>query len=146
MFHLVLLSIKRLLSFIISLVYNIPFLIPYQRFTRIIRATQGALIVASTLQIILGFSGLWRNVVRSVFEHHSTQILLQSVGFKYVIELLVFQVLKSFICCSSGWISRSWPLRVRFSRCKSSYSLNGHTKLKTLNSWNHDSVLFWPGC
>uniref|UniRef100_A0A0D3EE69 Uncharacterized protein n=1 Tax=Brassica oleracea var. oleracea TaxID=109376 RepID=A0A0D3EE69_BRAOL len=28
------------------------------------RATQGALIVASTLQMILGFSGLWRNVVR----------------------------------------------------------------------------------
>jgi len=45
-------------------------LIPYQRFKRIIRATQGALIVASTLQIILGFSGLWRNVVRSVFELH----------------------------------------------------------------------------
>lgn len=40
----------------------------YQRFTRIIRATQGALIVASTFQIILGFSGLWRNVVRSVFK------------------------------------------------------------------------------
>lgn len=28
------------------------------------RGTQGALIVASTLQIVLGFSGLWRNVVR----------------------------------------------------------------------------------
>jgi nucleobase transporter 1/2 len=37
---------------------------PVERFKRIIRATQGALIVASTLQIILGFSGLWRNVVR----------------------------------------------------------------------------------
>lgn len=47
---------------------NIPFLMNYQRFTRIIRATQGALIVASTFQIILGFSGLWRNVVRSVFK------------------------------------------------------------------------------
>lgn len=35
-----------------------------QRFERIMRATQGALIVASTLQMILGFSGLWRNVVR----------------------------------------------------------------------------------
>jgi len=30
------------------------------------RATQGALIVASTLQIVLGFSGLWRNVARLV--------------------------------------------------------------------------------
>ncbi|KAH7658123.1 Xanthine/uracil/vitamin C permease protein [Dioscorea alata] len=28
------------------------------------RGTQGALIVASTLQIIIGFSGLWRNVTR----------------------------------------------------------------------------------
>ncbi|XP_019086037.1 PREDICTED: nucleobase-ascorbate transporter 5-like [Camelina sativa] len=37
---------------------------PVERFKRIIRATQGALIVASTLQIIIGFSGLWRTVVR----------------------------------------------------------------------------------
>jgi len=39
---------------------------PIDRFERIMRATQGALIVASTLQMILGFSGLWRNVVRLV--------------------------------------------------------------------------------
>lgn len=37
-----------------------------QRFKKVMRATQGALIVASTLQIVLGFSGLWRNVVRLV--------------------------------------------------------------------------------
>jgi len=30
------------------------------------RGTQGALIVASSLQIIVGFSGLWRHVVRFV--------------------------------------------------------------------------------
>jgi hypothetical protein len=30
------------------------------------RGTQGAMIVASTLQIVLGFSGLWRNVLRFV--------------------------------------------------------------------------------
>lgn len=30
------------------------------------RATQGAVIIASTIQIVLGFSGLWRNVVRYV--------------------------------------------------------------------------------
>ncbi|BAT77353.1 hypothetical protein VIGAN_01545500 [Vigna angularis var. angularis] len=35
-----------------------------QRFERIMRGTQGALIVASILQIVVGFSGLWRNVVR----------------------------------------------------------------------------------
>lgn len=28
------------------------------------RAIQGALIIASTIQIILGFSGLWRNAAR----------------------------------------------------------------------------------
>jgi xanthine/uracil permease len=37
-----------------------------QKFVRIMRGTQGALIVASTLQIIMGFSGLWRIVVRFV--------------------------------------------------------------------------------
>ncbi|GJN40370.1 hypothetical protein PR202_gb29577 [Eleusine coracana subsp. coracana] len=35
-----------------------------QKFLRTMRGTQGALIIASTIQIILGFSGLWRNVVR----------------------------------------------------------------------------------
>ncbi|KAG6422196.1 hypothetical protein SASPL_118760 [Salvia splendens] len=34
------------------------------RFKKVMRATQGALIVASTIQIVLGFSGLWRNVAR----------------------------------------------------------------------------------
>ncbi|KAG0472188.1 hypothetical protein HPP92_016734 [Vanilla planifolia] len=35
-----------------------------QKFLHIMRGTQGALIVASTLQIIVGLSGLWRNVTR----------------------------------------------------------------------------------
>ncbi|XP_021842842.2 nucleobase-ascorbate transporter 7 isoform X1 [Spinacia oleracea] len=37
---------------------------PQEKFHRIIRGIQGSLIVASILQIILGFSGLWRNVAR----------------------------------------------------------------------------------
>ncbi|XP_075659938.1 nucleobase-ascorbate transporter 6-like [Castanea sativa] len=37
---------------------------PQEKFERIMRGTQGALIVASTLQIVIGFSGLWRNVAR----------------------------------------------------------------------------------
>ena len=37
-----------------------------QKFKRTMRAIQGAMIVASTLQIVLGFSGLWRNVTRLV--------------------------------------------------------------------------------
>ncbi|KAL1807247.1 hypothetical protein ACET3Z_030315 [Daucus carota] len=39
---------------------------PAEKFEKIMRGTQGALIVASTLQIVLGFSGLWRNVMRFV--------------------------------------------------------------------------------
>ncbi|KAL2539520.1 Nucleobase-ascorbate transporter 6 [Abeliophyllum distichum] len=37
---------------------------PISRFKKIMRASQGALIVASTIQIVLGFSGLWRNITR----------------------------------------------------------------------------------
>ncbi|KVH98947.1 Xanthine/uracil/vitamin C permease, partial [Cynara cardunculus var. scolymus] len=37
---------------------------PIKKFEKTMRAIQGALIVASTLQIVLGFSGLWRNVSR----------------------------------------------------------------------------------
>ncbi|EPS60200.1 hypothetical protein M569_14604 [Genlisea aurea] len=37
---------------------------PISRFKKIMRATQGAFIVASTVQIVLGFSGLWRNISR----------------------------------------------------------------------------------
>ncbi|XP_077215126.1 nucleobase-ascorbate transporter 7-like [Tasmannia lanceolata] len=37
---------------------------PHQRFLQTMRGVQGALIAASCFQIIIGFSGLWRNVVR----------------------------------------------------------------------------------
>ncbi|KAJ8758970.1 hypothetical protein K2173_003208 [Erythroxylum novogranatense] len=37
---------------------------PTEKFEKIMRGIQGALIVASTLQIVIGFSGLWRNVAR----------------------------------------------------------------------------------
>ncbi|KAL5723603.1 Nucleobase-ascorbate transporter 6 [Ranunculus cassubicifolius] len=37
---------------------------PHEKFVRTMRGIQGALIVASTLQIVFGFSGLWRNVTR----------------------------------------------------------------------------------
>lgn len=37
---------------------------PREKFLRTMRGTQGALLIASTIQIILGFSGLWRNVVK----------------------------------------------------------------------------------
>lgn len=37
---------------------------PVKKFKDTMRAIQGALIVASTLQMVLGFSGLWRNVAK----------------------------------------------------------------------------------
>ncbi|KAL8123466.1 hypothetical protein AgCh_011441 [Apium graveolens] len=37
---------------------------PVEKFKKIMRAIQGALMVASVLQIVLGFSGLWRNITR----------------------------------------------------------------------------------
>nr|GLL34290.1 nucleobase-ascorbate transporter 6-like [Ipomoea trifida] len=39
---------------------------PQEKFEKTMRAIQGAVTVASTLQIILGFSGLWRNVIRFI--------------------------------------------------------------------------------
>ncbi|KAL5186255.1 Nucleobase-ascorbate transporter 6 [Glycine soja] len=53
---------------------------PIEKFKRIMRATQGALIVASTLQIVLGFSGLWRNVARFL-SPLSAVPLVSLVGF-----------------------------------------------------------------
>ncbi|TVU44343.1 hypothetical protein EJB05_03779, partial [Eragrostis curvula] len=53
---------------------------PHEKFLRIMRGTQGALIVASTLQIIMGFSGLWRIVVR-LLSPLSAAPLVALVGF-----------------------------------------------------------------
>ncbi|XP_073003567.1 nucleobase-ascorbate transporter 6-like [Typha latifolia] len=53
---------------------------PHEKFRRIMRGTQGALIVASTLQIILGFSGLWRIVTR-ILSPLSAAPLVALVGF-----------------------------------------------------------------
>ncbi|XP_057519770.1 nucleobase-ascorbate transporter 6 [Amaranthus tricolor] len=57
---------------------NIPD--PIVKFKRIMRGIQGALIVASTLQIVLGFSGLWRNVTRFL-SPLSVVPLISMVGF-----------------------------------------------------------------
>ncbi|XP_058081147.1 nucleobase-ascorbate transporter 7-like [Magnolia sinica] len=51
------------ISIILSNRYN-NVLDPRQRFLQTMRGIQGALIAASSFQIIVGFSGLWRNVVR----------------------------------------------------------------------------------
>lgn len=56
-----------------------------KKFLRTMRGTQGALLVASTIQIILGFSGLWRNVVKLVpkllFPHICACIFFCKTGF-----------------------------------------------------------------
>ncbi|KAL8154205.1 hypothetical protein V2J09_011965 [Rumex salicifolius] len=53
---------------------------PIDKFKRTMRGIQGALIVASTLQIVLGFSGLWRNVTRFL-SPLSAVPLVSLVGF-----------------------------------------------------------------
>ncbi|PSR84858.1 Nucleobase-ascorbate transporter like [Actinidia chinensis var. chinensis] len=51
------------LSIVLAGRYN-DILNPVEKFEKIMRGIQGSLIVASTLQIVIGFSGLWRNVAR----------------------------------------------------------------------------------
>jgi hypothetical protein len=77
------------------------------------RGTQGALIIASTIQIILGFSGLWRNVLKLVllFSLH------YHASFRFVvcyIEFLIFcpflQIVKSIISCSFDLTCWIWTL------------------------------------
>ncbi|KAL6562608.1 Nucleobase-ascorbate transporter 7 [Orobanche gracilis] len=53
---------------------------PQEKFRKIMRAIQGAMMVASTLQIVLGFSGLWRNVTRCM-SPLSTVPLVVLTGF-----------------------------------------------------------------
>uniref|UniRef100_A0A7C9DC33 Xanthine/uracil/vitamin C permease n=2 Tax=Opuntia streptacantha TaxID=393608 RepID=A0A7C9DC33_OPUST len=53
---------------------------PIMKFKRTMRGIQGALIVASVLQIVLGFSGLWRNVTRFL-SPLSVVPLISLVGF-----------------------------------------------------------------
>jgi nucleobase transporter 1/2 len=53
---------------------------PTVKFKRTMRAIQGSLIVASVLQIVLGFSGLWRNVARFL-SPLSVVPLVSLVGF-----------------------------------------------------------------
>ncbi|KAK6139244.1 hypothetical protein DH2020_027017 [Rehmannia glutinosa] len=53
---------------------------PQEKFRRTMRGIQGAMIVASSLQIVIGFSGLWRNVTRFM-SPLSTVPLVALTGF-----------------------------------------------------------------
>lgn len=57
-------TLKHYILFLEFFDNHFPCFLCNQKFKRIMRSIQGALIVASTLQIVLGFSGLWRNVAR----------------------------------------------------------------------------------
>ncbi|KAJ0829216.1 putative xanthine/uracil/vitamin C permease [Helianthus annuus] len=48
---------------------------PIEKFKKTMRAIQGAMIVASTIQIVLGFSGLWRNVARFLSPLSATPLI-----------------------------------------------------------------------
>ncbi|KAF3338858.1 Histidyl-tRNA synthetase [Carex littledalei] len=61
-----------------------------KRFRRIMHGIQGALIVASALQIIVGFSGLWRNVTRYL-SPLSAVPLVALVGFMSLVFLGTFR-------------------------------------------------------
>lgn len=106
-----------------------------KKFLRIMRGTQGALIVASALQIIFGFSGLWRNVARywgeplvigivfSLNQVAASEVLKQEMILQkkkscfqshyYVLDF--FQVSESIVSCSTGDASRLWTLWAWFS-------------------------------
>lgn len=77
-----------------------------QKFEKIMRGTQGALIVASILQIVVGFSGLWRNVARLVKE---SAICLKFSEFFLVVlwsfslSMLFFH-LSSYKCFSENFL------------------------------------------
>ncbi|KAG7591199.1 Xanthine/uracil/vitamin C permease [Arabidopsis thaliana x Arabidopsis arenosa] len=51
------------MSIVLAARYN-DIMDPQEKFEQIMRGIQGALIIASLLQMIVGFSGLWRNVAR----------------------------------------------------------------------------------
>ncbi|XP_078439516.1 nucleobase-ascorbate transporter 6-like [Wolffia australiana] len=67
---------------------------PQERFARVIRGTQGALIVASSIQIIIGFSGLWRYAVRRLSPLAAVPLItlvglgLYELGFPGVAECI----------------------------------------------------------
>ncbi|KAJ6801958.1 nucleobase-ascorbate transporter 6-like [Iris pallida] len=58
---------------------------PYERFLHTMRSIQGALIAASALQIVLGFFGLWRIVIRFLSPLAAAPIVtLAGLGLFYV--------------------------------------------------------------
>ncbi|KAL8141972.1 hypothetical protein V2J09_015004 [Rumex salicifolius] len=99
------------LSIILAGRYN-DILDPRARFKSIMRGIQGALIVASTLQIVLGFSGLWRNVTRllsplSVVPLISLVAKCVEIGLpELILVLLISQYLGNFVKSGKNMFQR----------------------------------------
>jgi solute carrier family 23 (nucleobase transporter), member 1 len=49
------------------------------------RGTQGALMIASTIQMILGFSGLWCNVIRLVWFVFLARSLIEKLSISQIL-------------------------------------------------------------
>lgn len=80
-----------------------------QKFERIMRGIQGALIVASTLQIVVGFSGLWRNVARFLNIFLSIGILNPWLHYNSFSRLVLFNQMSDeshFYCPCISLVSR----------------------------------------
>ncbi|KAG5604397.1 hypothetical protein H5410_025889 [Solanum commersonii] len=79
------------LSIVLAARYN-DISSPQEKFERIMRGIQGAMIVASTLQIVIGFSGLWRNVTRLISPLSAIPLVAKcaEIGLPQLIILLIF--------------------------------------------------------
>ncbi|MED6127772.1 hypothetical protein PIB30_091353 [Stylosanthes scabra] len=66
------------------------------------RGTQGALIVASTLQIVFGFSCLWRNIVRLIFHSIKAMVLKSSLSAIPLVAFSCFGLYELGVGISSG--------------------------------------------
>ncbi|XP_021320069.1 nucleobase-ascorbate transporter 6 isoform X1 [Sorghum bicolor] len=94
---------------------------PHEKFLRTMRGTQGALIIASTIQIILGFSGLWRNVVKFLSPLSAVPLVslagfgLYELGFPGVSVILqLIRILMWLSHCSFIYILSLFLLTLRF--------------------------------
>ncbi|KAK7282621.1 hypothetical protein RIF29_11543 [Crotalaria pallida] len=79
------------------------------KFVRIMHGTQGAMIVASTLQIVLGFRGFWRNVLADCVEVGLSELIILVVFSQYIPHLvkgekLIFNRLAVIFSVAIVWI------------------------------------------
>ncbi|KAL9669768.1 hypothetical protein QQ045_007317 [Rhodiola kirilowii] len=83
---------------------------PDERFEQTMRGIQGALIITAAFQILVGFVGIWRNVVRSLSKIYTNLEFLMDVGIipQYVPQFLktktpVYDRFAVLIVGAIGW-------------------------------------------